>query len=66
MSDDKELLIKEAANLIGYHPEALRFLVRHGKIPASKPGMEYRIRYGDLKRFVREHRNARVRELVLD
>jgi hypothetical protein len=61
MSDDKELIVQQAADLIGYHVEALRYHVRHGRIPSN----EYRVTFGALKRFVREHRNAKVRELAL-
>jgi hypothetical protein len=52
-------LLSLAADLLGFHIEALRYHVQHDRIPLVRPRREYRITYGALKRFVRQHRNSR-------
>jgi excisionase family DNA binding protein len=60
------LTTRQAAELIGFHRHALRFAIRQGQLKATRPGKrDLRIAYAELQRFCREHRHAKVRELVL-
>jgi excisionase family DNA binding protein len=54
MSDDDQLSLQEAADVLGVHYMTAYRHVRLGKIPAVKVGGEWRVRRGDLSRTGRE------------
>jgi hypothetical protein len=61
-----ELSPEQVAKLIRFCPSSVRHCIRQGQLKATKRSARvYAIAYADLVRFCREHRNAKVRELVL-
>ncbi len=43
-----ELPTRDAASVLGFHPEHVRRLVRGGRLPARRVGGDYRVRVDDL------------------
>jgi excisionase family DNA binding protein len=43
-----ELGTRDAASVLGFHPEHVRRLVRGGRLPARRVGGDYRLRVDDL------------------
>ena len=43
-----ELGTRDAATVLGFHPEHVRRLVRGGRLPARRVGRDYRLRLDDL------------------
>ena len=48
------LTTKQAAELIGYNPNYLRYLVEAGKLPAQKLGRDWIIQQADLLAYIRQ------------
>jgi Helix-turn-helix domain len=54
MSKDEWLSITEASNLVDYHPDHLRELVREGKVKARKIVTVWQVSKSSLFAYVRE------------
>lgn len=53
--DDRLLSVKEVAEIIGIHQQTVRELIKSGEIAIVRIGKrEYKVRLGELRRFIRE------------
>jgi len=69
LSQDLELSIKDAAEILGKSPRAVRYMIQSGRVKAAHRGKMWFIRKNDLplteaQRQVAEQRASRFREAV--
>lgn len=50
---DEWLTVKQAAEISGYHPEYLRYLIKAGKIDAQKFATVWQVSRSSLKEFLK-------------
>ncbi len=49
--------LREAANISGYHPDYLSFLIRNNKLHGEKIGRAWCVREGELRKFILDKNN---------
>ena len=64
--EDLDLTVDQVAQLLGYHPNAVRFVIANQQLKTAPVGpRKVRVSFRELQRFCREHRNGKVQELAL-
>jgi excisionase family DNA binding protein len=54
VTEQRAFSVKEAADIIGVHPDTIRRAIRAGKLKAAKLNKDYRIAKTDLSKYFRE------------